>query len=117
MARRLFTFAAVVSLVMCVAVAVLWVRSRREGPGDMDRVVWQWDGVRHTAQSDDGRLTIYAPPPPTGDASARLATARAIAELENRNVAWSVSHGPLGWTRRDPELPPTSAWPSSSRGF
>src|SRR5688572_20449021 len=90
MARRLFTIAAVLSLLICAAVVVLWVRSDRHSLSRQDQLSWRWDGVRHTARSHAWGVTLFAPPPAVGGAEARRAAAETVAALANRHVRWEV---------------------------
>ena len=58
MRRRLLTLCSALSLLLCVAVCVLWVRSY----GRADRVSRVVNRDRHTVRSDGGRLTLFSPP-------------------------------------------------------
>ena len=53
MTRRLLNLLTALSLLLCVAVVVLWVRSHGQGPAD----VWYWPGqARRYVESHDGLL-------------------------------------------------------------
>ena len=54
MLRRLFTFASAVSLVLCVATCVLWVRSR----GGTDAAEFGQAGTRWRVAAEHGRLKV-----------------------------------------------------------
>src|SRR5690349_15762037 len=91
---RVFTLLAVVSLVVCAAVVVLWVRSGRRG-GDAGGVYLSWAGARYAAQSGDGVITVRGPPPPVasaaGPASAQDSLANTAARgIRNDQIAWQV---------------------------
>jgi hypothetical protein len=69
MRSRLFTFASAVSLLLCIAAAVLWWRSWHHAPQYEDRISWlKGNGDRLTVRSERGRIVLYVPP---GDARAR----------------------------------------------
>ena len=76
LARRLFTLCSAVSLLLCVAVCVLWVRSRghalprgddagEDGLSAFVRPV----GARYTLRSTRGTLALYGPPRSAGIAA------------------------------------------------
>src|SRR5687767_2908401 len=92
MLRRHFTALSALSLLLCVAVAVLWVRSYR-GAGS-----WVEVGTRQgrfTLKSEPGRLLLDGPPPRgAGDGTAEALVAR----LGNDHVQWeSLYAKPFGF--------------------
>lgn len=57
--RHLFTICSALSLLLCVAVCVLWVRTHHEE----HRVSFEAGRERYTISSGHGRITLFAPPP------------------------------------------------------
>jgi hypothetical protein len=83
MTRRLLNLLTVLSLLLCVAVVALWVRSgRRE-----DRVGRLVRGARYTAVSSGGTLVVYAPPRAADSPAARQSAAD-VAAIRNDQVYW-----------------------------
>jgi hypothetical protein len=71
--RRLLTFLAAISLLMCVAAGVLWWRSWHHAVLDEDRYSWLTSrGDRCTIRSDAGRVTLFEPPVGNPEAVAQL---------------------------------------------
>src|SRR5687768_702477 len=93
LARRLFTLCSALSLLLSVAVCVLWVRSVRNG----DR--FERSGHPFALISKHGRLVIVGPPPPPKSAAARTAPNDLIGSLRNDQVAWvaDLYSGPDGY--------------------
>ena len=99
MMRRLLNLLTVLSLLMCVAVCVLWVRSYAGSIGADDHVseyLTTFKG-RHTVRAERGRLTLYAPPavPPLSTLRRPRrhngATGKALVPtLRNDQVKWEV---------------------------
>jgi hypothetical protein len=99
MKRRLLNLLTALSLLLCVAVAVLWVRSRR-GEDRFTRVVW---GTRYTAISASGGVIVSAPPRPAAGTEHTRDAEAAIAAIRNEHLYWLVwfdSHP----TRENPEV-------------
>ena len=93
MLRRLFTLLSAVSLLLCVGVCVLWVRSYRNVPPTADaadRASWLYQGDRHTARSDHGRVTWYAPPTPPPNAPGDDMFRGPPDVIANGNLRWQV---------------------------
>jgi hypothetical protein len=63
--RRLFTVATAISLVLCLAISVLLVRSGRVH----SRVGYSTSEARYTLHSVDGALTLSGPPAKASDDS------------------------------------------------
>ena len=74
MRRRLFTFASAVSLVLCAAVCVLWVRSFRTA----DAVCFWERGVPWRIASDGGHVRVDNRPQVEADRDARARRVREI---------------------------------------
>jgi hypothetical protein len=95
MLRWLTTIASVFSLLLCVATAALWVRSRsREDL--VSRVI---HGDRYTLISKESRIGLYAPPPPAKDPQVRKAAEDVVAALNNDQVWWEGMYS-------HPDFPP-----------
>jgi hypothetical protein len=121
MLRRLFTFASALSLLLCAATGVLWVRSYHHGD-HMGRIV---HSARYTLRSEHGALVLYAPPPElkakaqNSDALAGAILSEKIQWLFHRDYRgfFSSKPGPIkwagfrtedqnGWDRSDPRQAP-----------
>ncbi|HEY2587265.1 MAG TPA: hypothetical protein VGI81_16080 [Tepidisphaeraceae bacterium] len=87
MTRRLVTVASVLSLVLCMAAAVLFVPSYRREHQLSRRV----HGMRYTLVWADGRLVAYAPPKPATEPRVRRKAEQTAAGLRNNQVCWSVA--------------------------
>src|SRR3954447_11458871 len=97
--RRLFTVAAVLSLVLCAAAVAMWVRSGRGV--DVWSVYVRRGGGRYTAHSAEGLITLWGPPP-TPAASGPAAAANSLANsaaagIRNDQVVWQVLSTVYGW--------------------
>ena len=69
MRRHLLNFLTALSLVLCVAVVGLWLRSHWSAAGDESLgLPVGGGGTRYTVRSAGARLTLYGPPPPAGAA-------------------------------------------------
>src|SRR5215207_7990764 len=90
LARRLFTLCSAVSLLLCMAVCVLWVRAR---PGE-DRFAGTLAGSRYTLVSNPGGLALRGPRAPPRDPQARQSVRELAAALRNDQVTWTVRANP-----------------------
>ncbi|MDB5330125.1 MAG: hypothetical protein JWP03_1276 [Phycisphaerales bacterium] len=81
MTRRFFTVLSVLSLLLCVATSVLWVRSYYRN----DATVFSTERARITIQSSAGRLRVLAPP--SSVASEKQAW-ELVNHLHNRDIRW-----------------------------
>ena len=93
-ARHAFTALAALSLLLCLAACVLWVRSYWAG----DRVSAILGGQRHAIRSEAGGITIYAPPTMINSAASRRAQ-DLVAAMTNRDLQWYAV--PKGRTATD----------------
>src|SRR5215208_3981531 len=82
MLRRLFTMLSVMSLLLCVAAVVLWVRSYRVH----QRLGYSARDARYTLHLDGGRLRLTRPPPSDPAGEARLESD--CRELRNQHLDW-----------------------------
>jgi hypothetical protein len=99
-ARHLFTLCSAVSLALCVAVCVPWVRSHAAAA----RVSQVVGGTRYTLLSHEGALTCFAPPRPPPTSGGEPATDPA-AGIRNEQVVWCVlrmKSGPAAGQCYDP---------------
>jgi len=85
MMRKLFTFTAGLSLLLCAMTVVLWVRSYHTP----DRLGLSTARGRFTLQSEGGRIWLRGPPPP-GSAAAESKAWAIVARFDNRDVSWEV---------------------------
>src|SRR6476646_324991 len=96
---RLFTFAAVLSLVVGAGSAVMWARSLRGG--DERSVFLRRAGGRYTAHSAGGLITVWGPPPApsaAGPTAAGDALANSAARgIRNDQMVWQVQGTVYGW--------------------
>ena len=89
--RRLLNFVTGLSLLLCVAVIVLWVRSRAH-PGSASTLL---RGHRYTLTSESGVVALLAPPPAPADPVVRREVEQHVAALHNDQVFWD------GWVRHE----------------
>ena len=92
MGRRLLNLLTLLWLLLCVAVAAVWVRSYRGG-ADHGSIGFAAAPGRYTVRSAQGRISLWAPPPPPGGSGAALALA---ARMRNDQLIWEVER-PVNW--------------------
>ena len=98
--RRLFAIFSALSLLLCAAVCLLWVRSYRpmpEGEGDLGSAFVARRGGRYTLESEPGVLALRGPPPAPAGAALRAkpggeTPGRLAAGLHNDQVVWEVEY-------------------------
>src|SRR3954469_15165474 len=112
MSRRLFTFFAAFSLLIAVAVGVLWVRLQRGAIADEFTAILPGTQVRYTFRSADGRLSLLRPPPSPPSPGAAVA-AEAVAGIENSQLVWEVARREDGSYR--PDLSPLERTATAAR--
>src|SRR4051812_45607249 len=106
MLRWLFTILCLLSLLLCVATAVLWFRSSQEADTATRLVQEQ----RYTAISAAGVLRLFGPPPPTADPAVRAKAEALVASLNNDQLCWR------GWyaeSKYPPEFDPPEPDPGT----
>jgi hypothetical protein len=86
--RCLFTIISALSLMLFIAVVVLWTRSENRG----DRVSWVSRGDRHTVRSEAGRLSFCAPPLPPALLPKGLLDPTDC-DLANERIDWLMIRG------------------------
>ena len=92
LARRLFSLVTAVSLLLCVAACVLWVRSglpQRSGRPYELSLLNPVERVRYTFRLADGTVTVLAPPAVPSRSTAGAAAA-AVAKIRNEELVWVV---------------------------
>ena len=82
MRRHLYNFAVAVSLVLCAATAVLWVRSYRH-PG---RFGISTPHARYTFHSTGGRVALYRPPDPAPQTALAW---QMVSQICNDDIVWT----------------------------
>jgi hypothetical protein len=88
-----FGFISLLSLLLCVATAVLWVRSRTQEIVTA-RVIC---ADRHTLIVAGGRIRLYRPPSPARNPKVRREAEALVAGLRNDQVGWAA------WFTDDPK--------------
>ena len=98
LARRLFTLCSAASLLLCVAIGVLWVRSysplRTADPDELG-ILHPAEPVRYTLRSAGGTMTVLGPPKGSQAPNARAAAA-AVAAIRNGELAWTLARNDDG---------------------
>jgi hypothetical protein len=103
MRHSLFTITTTISLLLCIAAAVLWWRSWRHAPLGEDRFSWVSGNIeRLTLRSTQGRLVLYGPPPGNPFAVAQFGTRTSddIGRLEKVGTpltqrSWELARPPV----------------------
>lgn len=89
MRRKPFTLCSAVSLLLCVTVSVLWVRSQALTKADEFPFLLPRGETRYTLRSAAGRLTLLgAPSSPPSPAVATVA--QLVAEIDNTQLEWEA---------------------------
>jgi hypothetical protein len=108
MRRRLFTILSALSLLLCVATTVLWVRSNRHE--SMGQDTWSWlskAGPRYTVRSDSGRIALVVPPA-YNPAARPVFSRRTKADLDTfQSTARGYKTWPSVWEKTRPAARPT----------
>src|SRR5690349_16414131 len=107
MFRWAFRIVCAISLLLCAAAIVLWVRA---ATGDEFSGVFR-DG-RYTATSDAGLIRLVGPPPAAADPNRRREAEQLVASLDNDQLNWPGWYSdpidtfdPRGISSVDPPVP------------
>jgi hypothetical protein len=104
LARHIFTLVSALSLLLCVAVVALWMRSH-DSSDRMSRIL---NRDRYTLRSEQGRLTLFSPP------RVRIATQplqnisteaddrveAIISRMDNRQLVWEAAQTDAGMLQK-----------------
>ncbi|QOV90506.1 hypothetical protein [Humisphaera borealis] len=86
MLRRLLPIVAALSLILCLAVVVLWVRSWHA----LDQFTEVVGGHRYTFTSTEGVVSVIGPPPAASNPDTRKSADAAVASIRNSDFTWLV---------------------------
>jgi hypothetical protein len=105
------------SLLVCLGTAWLWLRSYR-APGPAWHPSVRLRGDRYTLRTEPGEFVVFGPPPGASSAEAARLMAARVARIRNDQLRWEA-WGDLRYNRREPPKGAATPWgrPGSAAEF